>query len=828
FFPWNQEGKRQFCEALGIEPDQMPRGDINYAMTVTDYDFSADMTCTLQHALSESANPLRRLERLRAFARLLEDAWPEALKIRREGTCHFSGAREDAVIEGGPSALATRLHENEWVPLANDLRVLKRPRETCGLTEVSLQLADLATIGNYADLYFEKQDLAKFLGFGELPQGLTALDALRGLARNWPGVDNPKAHFEKLYGELATELEARVNVETAQKVFRDEQLLFVPGRPPVLRTSDEVLCGADSRFEGFLEDLADFYPSALQELFRQLGVASKVAESHYLRYLVAYIWKEQPNVDERRRSLILKCYRQLANWAKSVPAGQGVWTSPEGKTFCESLLFFGRCLGKLAWYSGHDKIIVFRDEPQIETSLADGEEYVLESFLAQLRRTEEGVDPFLRMFNVRPASQLAVRQVRPSPEPILLPTSSNFRQNLSRLTDVLGPRLKQQLGEEFRDDAQSQTYFEKAIAMCSLATVAERYGCVDLLVVIKEVITGREKSISCDASLDFGDGRAKAFTLGDTCEAVGSQLARELKGWLRTDTLPEQIRVPVDSIVEDVASWLDRSPDQFEERLQQILVRHLPSLSSVVEIPKGCGGVYGNTGAAGASRPEGEEDTGQAAPAPDKVASPTPGGGGPAPHLPLMPDIDSQTTTVTRRTPEEFLVLPKEVGPVAPRGKRPTQPTGKVTEEQRREIGRRGELLVFKHEVDRLKKAGRSDLAEKVVDRNEAGYDPYGPYDIDSFDQDEAGEWKPIMIEVKGHLDPEAYWFDMSEAELRMALVESSTPYLVYLVLNLSQQDVHVEAFDFGRLWREERLHYQARNLRIALRRNGDDERAQH
>jgi len=55
------------------------------------------------------------------------------------------------------------------------------------------------------------------------------------------------------------------------------------------------------------------------------------------------------------------------------------------------------------------------------------------------------------------------------------------------------------------------------------------------------------------------------------------------------------------------------------------------------------------------------------------------------------------------------------------------------------------------------------------------------------------------MIEVKGHLDPDAYWFDMSEPELRMALVESSTPYLVYLVLNLSQQNVRVETFDFRR-----------------------------
>jgi hypothetical protein len=183
-----------------------------------------------------------------------------------------------------------------------------------------------------------------------------------------------------------------------------------------------------------------------------------------------------------------------------------------------------------------------------------------------------------------------------------------------------------------------------------------------------------------------------------------------------------------------------------------------------------------------------------------------------------MPDIDSQTVTVIGRTSDEFLVFSKEAGPGGAGGKRPTRPTVRLTDQERRDIGRRAELLVFKQEVHRLKRAGRPDLAAKVVDRNEEGYDPYGPYDIDSFDQDEAGEWKPVMIEVKGHLDLDAYWFDMSEAELRMALVESSTPYLVYLVLNLSRQDVRVETLDFRRLWLEERLHYQARNLRIELR----------
>lgn len=824
FSPSSQGSKEQFCEALGIDLAQMPRGDINYSMRVTDYDFPLHIMCAFQNALGESANPRHRSDRLRAFVKLLEDAWPKGIKIRKEGTCHFLGAREHTIIEGALSTLATRLRESEWVPLMNDPRVLKRPRETCQLTEISLQLGDSATVSNYADLYFDKQDLATFLGFSDVPQGLTALDAIRGLAAHgWSAVKDPQAEFEKLYGQLAKELGSVTDLQTAQKAFHDEPLLFVPARSPDLRRAPEVLCGADSSFVGYLEDLADFYPAVLQELFQRLGVAGKVEEIHYLRYLVEYIWREQPPIDERRRSLILKCYRQLAKWATTVPDGQGIWASPEGKTFRDSLLFFGRCFDKLGWYSGHEKIIVFRDEPQIEELLAEGDEYVVESYLAQLRRTEEGLEPFLRMFDVSPASRLAVREVRPSAEVAVLPTSSNFRQNLFRLVDVLGPRLKQQLGEEFRDDAQSQTFFDKAMAMRGAAMVAELCGCEALEVVLKEVITNREKPVSCDASLDFGDGRARAYITGDTCSVVGTQLARELKGLLRTDTLPEPARVPVDRVIEDVAVWLDRSPDRFEERLQKILVRHLPSLATVTEIPSGRDVLSGTPGHGPFSPGKAGVGTAPDRPITGGETRPTVGGSDkPASQPPLMPHIDSQTVTVVARTSEEFLVLPKEAGPVRGDGKRPARPSKGLTEEQRREIGRRAELLVFRQEVDRLEKAGRPDLAENVVDRNEGGYDPYGPYDVDSFDQDEAGEWKPTMIEVKGHLDPDAYWFDMSEPELRMALVDSSTPYLVYLVLNLSQQDVRVETFDFRRLWHEERLHYQARNIRIELQRNKD------
>lgn len=821
FSPLSQDGRENFCNTLGIQVDRMPIGNINQNMVVRDYDLHPDVISAFTNTIDQSGNFVHRSVRLRSFVKLLEQNWPELKKFtKKEGFCHFYGAQVDTVVPGGSSIWANMLCNTAWVPLANDSRTLKQPRETCNLTETNLQLANLSQVGNYSDLDFENLDLVTFLGFGEIPKGLTTLDAIRGLCLNWSKLENPKAEFDILYSKLAAELDSEVDLEIAIKVFHDEPLLFLPTKPAIFRKSNEVLCGADSRFEGFLEDLTDFYPSTLYGLFKRLGVASQVEEIHYLRYLVEYIWKKQPSIDERRRILIQKAYRQLINWAQSIPTGQGVWVLPEGKAFNESLLFYGRCQGNPGWYSGHDKTIVFRDEPQIEASLLESDKYVLESFLAQLRRTEEGLEPFLRLFNVRSASQLAVRKVRPDPGPVLLPTASNFRQNLSRLTDILGSGLKKQhIEEEFREDAQSQIYFDKASAMHNLASVSELFGCEVLQVIITETLTGREKSVSCDASLDFGDGHANAFISGSICGQVGSQLAREFKNWMRTDTLPEPSRIPIDRVIEDISSWLDKSPDRFEERLQRILARHIPSLTTIVEVPDNIVVDHEKGEEPGEEkvRPAAGKGNQTEPPEGDKPTRVLEGEGQKS-QLPIMPELESQAVVFVGRTPEEFLVFTKQGQQGAGSGNRPHKPVNNLTDQQRGEIGRRGELIVLEQEINRLQKAGRPDLAEKVVDRNQVGYDPYGPYDIDSYTQDDGGEWKSVMIEVKSHLDADTYWFDMSEAELRLALVKSSTPYLLYLVLNLSGHDVRVEMFDFRLLWNENRLHYQTRSLRINMR----------
>ena len=79
-----------------------------------------------------------------------------------------------------------------------------------------------------------------------------------------------------------------------------------------------------------------------------------------------------------------------------------------------------------------------------------------------------------------------------------------------------------------------------------------------------------------------------------------------------------------------------------------------------------------------------------------------------------------------------------------------------------------------------------------------------------------------MMIEVKGHLGPDVYWFDMSEPEMRMALAETSAPYYVYLVLNLAQEEAQIHPIDFRALWQQQRLHCQARTLRVAFKLYGE------
>jgi len=810
---WDKQG---FCEALDIDPKHMPDADINYSMGVSDYCLPEDIRSALNDAIADS-NYLIRLDRLRAFARLLEKAWPDIKEKKAQtkvGTYHVTGAREDTTLYGSPSQLAKSIRDTAWVPLANKPSILKRPSETCLLTGITGALfRDSASIGNLAGILFEDQDLIQFAGFTDAPQELTSLDAICALAQNWSERENPKGEFEQLYHRLHSELGSTVDLGQARRAFLEEKLFFVPNKPPVLRKSDEVLCGADSRFDGFLEDLTEFYPTVIHELFREIGVASKVEDAHYLRYLVRYVWEERPPIDESRRRQILKCYRQLVKWAKDIPPGQGIWDSPDGRRFSDSRLFYGSCSGERGWYSGHDKTIVFCDDPHKERLLGDSDKYVLESQLPQLRYTEEGLDPFLSMFNVKRASQLVTHQVRPNNSDRIADISANFRNNLFRLAEFLGPRLNQQISDEIRHGAQN-VFFDKVDDIRKRAAEAELHRCSYIEVVFREEMTDRESTVTSDAALDIDDNYIKLYIAAANCEGVSAPLAHELKEFLRTASLSEQIMLPVDRIVEGIAGWLDKPADQFENRLQLVLNRHYPSLADMpIEVH--------------IELPDDETETTVVLPTGGKNGPTTQPGGHEPPDIepvtgPLMPSLEEQTAEVVRRPPEDFMPFTDKPKAKTPKGRQRTRHTKKLTDEQHREIGRRAEIHVFNEEVKKLKEVGKHDLAEKVVDRNKDGYDPWGPYDIDSFYQDETGKWMPAMIEVKGHLDSDVYWFDMSEPELRRALTDTEAPYYVYLVLNLQGAQVRIEPLDFRKLWHGKRLHYTYRTLRIGMRLSED------
>lgn len=66
-------------------------------------------------------------------------------------------------------------------------------------------------------------------------------------------------------------------------------------------------------------------------------------------------------------------------------------------------------------------------------------------------------------------------------------------------------------------------------------------------------------------------------------------------------------------------------------------------------------------------------------------------------------------------------------------------------QEQNSKVGHRGEKFVVRHEVDRLEKAGRQDLADKVEWVSKTQGDGLG-YDVLSYD---AETGKPVFIEVK-------------------------------------------------------------------------------
>lgn len=544
-----------------------------------------------------------------------------------------------------------------------------------------------------------------------------------------------------------------------------------------------------------------------------MGVADKVQDIHYLRYLIFYIWREKPAITEVRREMILKVYRRLVEWAKDQKAGQGIWSSPEGLAFAKTTIFYGSCAEKDGWFSASEKKMIYRDDPQIEVLLEKKDNYVLESHLPQLRRKLEDLEPFLSMFNIFAASKLAKRKVLAT-DATTLNTSTNFRQNIFSLLEILGERLPTTLAKSVGDDLRASLFTDRVKQWRTLVMTADVIQAKNIWIEYPEIMTPSDKPSSRDAAIDTGDGSIRLLIASEKCSDVSPAVGRELKQALRTDTLPEQAQLNVERVIEDIAAWLDKNPDSFQERIKEVLVRYLPFIipedksSKVDEISAGVG--IAGTQSTQTSVASESDSTG---PSIGQGSGTTP-----EPKQIVLPDMDSQNVRVNEHNSQDFNVISDESGSPAHGGDRRSRRVLRLSEEQKQEIGRRAELLVLRSERNRLQDAGHPELIDKVVDRNADGYDPDGPYDIDSVEQRENGEWIPIKIEVKGHLDPEVWGFELSRPELEIALNDLGSPYYVYLVLNLRDTNVQIHKLDFRKLWREKRLNYQSKRIDIALR----------
>jgi hypothetical protein len=817
YYPGTQ--MEAYCRDLGIPVENRPQGDIN-SLRVHQYSLPLDISRSLENAISDNL-PQRRQKRLNAFASLLQESWPEHLKTKchKEGKIHVKGAREDTPQTGDMSDLGITIYNTQWIPLANDNKILKRPRETCLLTEESIKYVDLNVGSNYTDILFENAELIDFLGFQSRPIELSSIDAIRGLSRNWENLDDPRSDFEILYSKLASELNTVVSLQEAQTVFRDEKLIFIPAKMPVFRSSEEVLANADVSFNDFLEDLSNYYSPSVCILFNKLGVANKVQDVHYLRYLVFYIWKDKPALTEVRREMILKVYRRLIEWAENQPADQGIWSTPEGRAFTQAPMFYGNCAGEDGWFKVDDKTVVYRDDPQIEAILSNKSQYVLESHVPRLDRPLDRLMAFLTLSNIKPASTLATRKVITADRNELSAASANLRQNAAVLLNTFEQPLPKILTKEQNDDLRNSRFLAHIKEWQSIILMAEVVRCTSICITFPEIMDANDTSATCDAAIDLNDNRIQILISSDQCMDVSSAISREIKQMLRTDTLAKDIQTKIENVVEDISGWIEKNPDVFQNRLKDVLKRHFPKMISnanIVEIPgiqvgleNPASGLTGiQTGLPGGT-PKLEDIGG----------SQKPGGIPGAESAPfIMPDFQSQQVTMSIHPSEDFTIIPDQKNDHSIRKDRTTKSVKRLTDAERNEVGRRAELLVLQSEKTRLVDEGYPQLVGKVVDRNMDGYDPNGPYDIDSIERDADGQWRPVKIEVKGHLDPEIWGFELSRSELETALTDFGTSYYVYLVLNLRDINAQIHKLEFRKLWQEKRLNYRSQKIEVALR----------
>ncbi len=113
-------------------------------------------------------------------------------------------------------------------------------------------------------------------------------------------------------------------------------------------------------------------------------------------------------------------------------------------------------------------------------------------------------------------------------------------------------------------------------------------------------------------------------------------------------------------------------------------------------------------------------------------------------------------------------------------------------ERENKKLGRRGEELVLAYEREKLRAAGRTDLADSV-DWVAQHYDGFG-YDIVSFEVEANGDVRRIFIEVKATAGNAEQPFFISENEKLVSQLKGED-YYIYRLYNASKKNPHVDFY---------------------------------
>lgn len=162
-------------------------------------------------------------------------------------------------------------------------------------------------------------------------------------------------------------------------------------------------------------------------------------------------------------------------------------------------------------------------------------------------------------------------------------------------------------------------------------------------------------------------------------------------------------------------------------------------------------------------------------------------------HPPLDPAFSLPPplalTTVLERVDQPVITLKPSVGRKTSRKAMGGTVDWAARDLRNRQLGQQGEQLVLRYEISTLKKAGRSDLAEKVL--YVASTDCTAGYDIASFYID----GRPKRIEVKTTQGPASTPFFISINEI-LASRDGSAGFSIYRVFNLAADSPRVQFFE--------------------------------